>query len=248
MAKIQASVLSVHSQDTSVSVECTWAKIQASVLSVHGQDTGVSVECTWQRSLRFQRICGLMPRPHEGIHRDRVHVRLAPVRHRHRPPTEPHRGSRSLWCALGLARLEAVQHRYDTGRPHASFGHITRPRTPTTKPRTRPGPARRPLPGPPRTGPPTIATTNPTRHQHTRLTRLVDTCGDNDHRRVPLIGSATARLLLPWLTILDLRRSLRATVTHSGVPRANAQPHRCATPQRESLHPRASPVAGSRHS
>ena len=112
---------------------------------------------------------------------------------------EPPRGSRSLWCALGLARLEAVQHPYDTGRPHASFGHITRPRTPTTKPRTRPGPARRPLPGPPRTGPPTIATTNPTSHQHTRLTRLVDTCGDNDHRRVPLIGSATERLLRPWL-------------------------------------------------
>ena len=74
------------------------AKIQASVLSVHGKDTGVSVECTWQRSLRFQRICGLMPRPHEGIHRDRVHVRLAPVRHRHRPPTEPHRVLRRLRC------------------------------------------------------------------------------------------------------------------------------------------------------
>lgn len=63
-----------------------------------GKDTGVSVECTWQRSLRFQRICGLMPRPHEGIHRDRVHVRLAPVRHRHRPPTEPHRVFRRLKC------------------------------------------------------------------------------------------------------------------------------------------------------
>ena len=102
------------------------------------------------------------------------------------------------------------------------------------------GPGETASTGPASTGSPTIATTNPTGHQHTRLTRLVDTCGDNDHRRVPLIGSATVRLLPACLSaILDLRRSLRAAVTHSGVPRANAQPHRCATPQRESLHPRA---------
>ena len=38
---------------------------------------------------------------------------------------------------------------------------------------------------------------------------------------------------------LTATRGMRTTVTHSGVPRANAQHHRCATPQRENPRPLA---------
>ena len=135
---------------------------------------------------------------------------------------------------------------YDTRRPHASLGYVTGPRTPTTKPRTRPGPVRRPRPDPARRD--RLPSQQPTPQSSTHPP---DAARGHLRRQRPRtdIRSATVRLLPVWLsTILDLSRSLRAAVTHSGAPPANARHHRCATPQRESPHPRASPAAGSRRS
>ena len=138
MAKIQASVSSVHGKDTGVSVKCTWqryrrqcqvymAKIQASVSSVHVADTGVSVKCTCRR---YRRQCQVYMsggvygagRDHaraNGVTRRRlggVGVEVACAAHRRWPAgTEGRRRSSPVWPRAADGREDRRVENRETG-------------------------------------------------------------------------------------------------------------------------------------
>ena len=60
--------------------------------------------------------------------------------------------------------------------------------------------------GPAPTGSPTLATTTPTSNEHTRLTRLVDICEDNDHAQTSDLRQCVCCLpgcLAGWLAVND---------------------------------------------